>query len=47
MSESVSGRPAHSLDAVFSPRSIAVVGASRNRNSIGFALLHNLVKNII
>jgi acetyl coenzyme A synthetase (ADP forming)-like protein len=33
------------LDAIFSPRSIAVVGASRNRNSIGFALLHNLVSN--
>ena len=45
MSEPASGRPAHSLDAVFSPRSIAVVGASRNRNSIGFALLHNLVNN--
>jgi acetyl coenzyme A synthetase (ADP forming)-like protein len=45
MPESSSGRPAHSLDAVFSPRSIAVVGASRNRNSIGFALLHNLVSN--
>ena len=45
MSEPTPGRPAHSLDAVFSPRSIAVVGASRNRNSIGFALLHNLVKN--
>ncbi|MHC4128164.1 MAG: CoA-binding protein, partial [Planctomycetota bacterium] len=35
-----SGRP---LDPIFSPRSIAVVGASRNRDSIGFALLHNLV----
>ncbi len=45
MSELLSERPAHSLDAVFSPRSIAVVGASRNRNSIGFALLHNLVTN--
>jgi acetyl coenzyme A synthetase (ADP forming)-like protein len=31
------------LDPIFSPRSIAVVGASRNRESIGFALLHNLV----
>jgi acetyl coenzyme A synthetase (ADP forming)-like protein len=34
---------AHSLDPIFSPRSIAVVGASRSRESIGFALLHNLV----
>lgn len=32
-----------SLDPVFSPRSIAVVGASRNRGSIGFSLVHNLV----
>ncbi|HEX6202752.1 MAG TPA: CoA-binding protein, partial [Thermoanaerobaculia bacterium] len=32
-----------SLDPVFSPRSVAVVGASRRRDSIGFALLHNLV----
>src|SRR3954462_6016764 len=31
------------LDAIFEPRSIAVVGASRRRDSIGFALLHNLV----
>ncbi len=33
------------LDAIFAPRSIAVVGASRRRDSIGFALLHNLVAN--
>jgi acetyl coenzyme A synthetase (ADP forming)-like protein len=32
-----------SLDPIFSPRAIAVVGASRRRDSIGFALLHNLV----
>ncbi|MHC4415264.1 MAG: acetate--CoA ligase family protein [Planctomycetota bacterium] len=31
------------LDPIFSPRSIAIVGASRRRDSIGFALLHNLV----
>ncbi len=31
------------LEAIFSPRSIAVIGASRRRDSIGFALLHNLV----
>ena len=31
------------LDPVFSPRSIAVVGASRDPGSIGFALLHNLI----
>lgn len=34
-----------SLDAIFSPRSVAVVGASRRRDSIGFALLHNLVSS--
>lgn len=36
-------RATRSLDPVFSPRSVAVVGASRNRESIGFALIHNLV----
>jgi len=38
------GRP-RPLDAVFEPRSIAVVGASRRRGSIGFSLLHNLIAN--
>jgi acetyl coenzyme A synthetase (ADP forming)-like protein len=33
------------LDPIFSPRSIAVVGASRRRDSLGFRLLHNLVVN--
>jgi acetyl coenzyme A synthetase (ADP forming)-like protein len=33
------------LDPVFSPVSIAVIGASRSRDSIGFALLHNLIAN--
>jgi acetyl coenzyme A synthetase (ADP forming)-like protein len=33
------------LDPVFSPGSIAVVGASRRRESLGFSLLHNLVVN--
>ncbi len=32
-----------SLDPIFSPRSVAVIGASTRRDSIGFALLHNLV----
>ena len=31
------------LDPMFSPQSIAVVGASSRRDSIGFSLLHNLV----
>ncbi len=34
---------ARSLDPVFSPCSVAVVGASRRRDSIGFALVRNLV----
>ena len=33
------------LDPIFSPRSIAVIGASRRRDSLGFSLLHNLVVN--
>jgi acetyl coenzyme A synthetase (ADP forming)-like protein len=33
------------LDPIFSPTSIAVVGASRRRESLGFSLLHNLVVN--
>ena len=38
------GEPAVSpLDPIFSPRSIAVIGASRSRESISFALLHNLI----
>jgi acetyl coenzyme A synthetase (ADP forming)-like protein len=37
--------PSRPLDVVFSPRSIAVVGASRRRGSIGFSLLHNLIVN--
>ncbi|HUP43287.1 MAG TPA: CoA-binding protein, partial [Thermoanaerobaculia bacterium] len=31
------------LDPIFAPRTVAVVGASRNRTSIGFSLVHNLV----
>jgi acetyl coenzyme A synthetase (ADP forming)-like protein len=31
------------LDPLFSPQSIAVIGASSRRDSIGFSLLHNLV----
>jgi len=36
---------ARPLDPIFSPRSIAVIGASRRRDSLGFSLLHNLVVN--
>jgi|CXWL01.1.fsa_nt_gi acetyl coenzyme A synthetase (ADP forming)-like protein len=35
--------PLASLDPIFRPRSVAVVGASRKRDSIGFSILHNLV----
>lgn len=33
------------LDAIFSPRSIAVIGASRHRGKIGYEILRNLVVN--
>ncbi len=33
------------LEAIFRPRSIAVIGASRDRTTIGGALFHNLVKH--
>lgn len=32
------------LDAVFRPRSIAVIGASRDRGTVGGAIFHNLLK---
>ncbi len=35
--------PSRSLDPIFSPRSVAVIGASRRRDSLGFLLVHNLV----
>jgi acyl-CoA synthetase (NDP forming) len=31
------------LRPIFSPESVAVIGASRERDSIGFAIVHNLV----
>jgi len=34
---------AHGLDAVFRPRSVAVIGASRTRGTIGAAIFHNLI----
>jgi acetyl coenzyme A synthetase (ADP forming)-like protein len=34
----------HGLEAVFRPRSIAVIGASRTRGSIGAAIFHNLIE---
>ncbi len=42
MTDNSAPRP---LDSIFSPRSIAVIGASRRRDSLGFSLLHNLVAN--
>jgi acetate---CoA ligase (ADP-forming) len=32
------------LDAIFRPRSVALIGASRQRHSIGWELLHNLLQ---
>ncbi|HEX9426141.1 MAG TPA: CoA-binding protein, partial [Candidatus Polarisedimenticolia bacterium] len=34
----------HSLDAILRPRSIAVVGASRLKQTIGREILHNLIE---
>ncbi len=33
------------LDAIFSPKSIAVVGASRHPGKIGYELIHNMIVN--
>lgn len=41
----MSGAPGHDLDAVFRPRSIAVIGASRRPGTIGWQILDNLLKN--
>lgn len=38
-------RQAGSLDPIFAPRSVAVIGASRQKDSLGFALVHNLLLN--
>lgn len=35
----------HALDAFFSPRAIAVVGASRNPQKLGYVLLDNLIRS--
>src|SRR5206468_3919369 len=40
-----SGMSAEGLDAIFSPRSIAVIGASRHRGKIGYEILRNLIVN--
>src|SRR3989442_22938 len=37
--------PRSGLDAICSPSSIAIVGASRHRGKIGYEILHNLVVN--
>ncbi len=34
----------HPLDFIFRPRSVAVIGASRKRGSIGWEILHNIVE---
>ena len=37
--------PGTGLEAVFRPRSVAVIGASRNRGSVGGEIFHNLIAN--
>src|SRR5947208_14330485 len=39
------GMPEDALQAIFSPRSIAVVGASRHPGKIGYEILRNLIVN--
>lgn len=34
----------HRLDSIFYPKSIAVIGASRNPNKVGSQILHNLIQ---
>ena len=35
----------HSLDSIFRPKSIAVIGASTKKGTIGREILHNLIEN--
>lgn len=35
----------HELDAIFKPKTIAVIGASRRKSSLGYTILHNLVEH--
>ena len=35
--------PSRPLDPIFNPRAVAVVGASRSRDTIGWSIVHNLV----
>jgi acetyl coenzyme A synthetase (ADP forming)-like protein len=37
--------PRATLDAIFRPRSVAVIGASRDRRTVGGAIFHNLVSH--
>lgn len=37
-------RTESNLDAIFRPKSVAVIGASRERNTIGWDILHNLLE---
>jgi len=45
--ETVAAKPegGAGLEAIFRPRSIAVIGASRDRATVGGALFHNLIKH--
>lgn len=33
------------LDPIFSPKTVAVIGASRHKGKVGYAILHNLIAN--
>ena len=45
--DSLTNKPAGGvgLDAIFRPKSIAVIGASRDRTTVGGAIFHNLLKH--
>jgi acyl-CoA synthetase (NDP forming) len=45
--ESLANKPAGGagLEAVFRPKSVAVIGASRDRTTVGGAIFHNLLKH--
>ena len=36
---------AHSLDSLLKPKTVAVIGASRTRGTIGAEIFHNLIAN--
>src|SRR3954467_10604905 len=44
-SHDVLRKSAHSLDAIFHPKNVALIGATENAGSVGRTLLWNLISN--